>query len=314
MCAEFVMTSALSAATSGTTLSGAGQRRRLHQLGQDLVLRTERLLTALLHHQQEIDAGDRARPMRDDDDDAAARATREDRLGQGFVAFGIEIGIRLVEHDQERIAVERARQRDALRLTGRERSPLLADLGLVAFGQTDDELVHAGGLGGGDDGLGVGLGLEAGDVLRHRAGQQLDVLRQIADVAPSASDDHWSSAAPSRRTLPRTGCQTPTSMRASDDLPEPLGPMMPSPLPRSSVRLTSCTTTFWVPGATTAAFSTARVLVGALQRHRRGLRRQQREQLVEPLPALPGGDKALPVGDRQIDRRQRAARLGSSRR
>ena len=35
--------------------------------------------------------------------------------GQRLFAFGIEIGVRLVEHDQERIAVERARQRDALR-------------------------------------------------------------------------------------------------------------------------------------------------------------------------------------------------------
>ena len=38
-------------------------------------------------------------------------------------------------------------------------------------------------LGRGNDGFGVGLDLEAGDVLRHRAAQQLHVLRQIADVA-----------------------------------------------------------------------------------------------------------------------------------
>ena len=44
------------------------------------------------------------------------------------------------------------------------------------------------------------------------------------------------------------------------------------------------------------------------------LRGQQREQPVQPVPALAGGDEALPVGDGEIDRRQRARRSGSSRR
>ena len=64
--------------------------------------------------------------------------------------------------------------------------------------------------------------------------------------APPAS--HWSSAAPSSRTLPRTGRQTPTSTRASEDLPEALGPIMPSPLPALSAKATSCTTRRCAPG------------------------------------------------------------------
>ena len=51
---------------------------------------------------------------------------------QRLVAFGVEIGIRLVEHDQERIAIERARERDALALPGRQRAAVFADLGVVA--------------------------------------------------------------------------------------------------------------------------------------------------------------------------------------
>ena len=80
---------------------------------------------------------------------------------------------------------------------------------------------------------------------------------------PSTSDDHWSSAAPSSRTLPRTGCQTPTSARISDDLPEPLGPITPRPLPASSAKVTSCTMRRWSPGGTMATPSTERRLVGA---------------------------------------------------
>ena len=82
----------------------------------------------LIHDKNLVDAGDRARPMRDDDDDAVALAHAENRLGQSFVALRVEIGIGLVEHDQERIAIERAGERDALRLAGRERSAVLADL------------------------------------------------------------------------------------------------------------------------------------------------------------------------------------------
>ena len=51
--------------------------------------------------------------------------------------------------------------------------------------------------------------------------------------------------------------------------------------------------------------STARRFDGALQQGRRLVRRQRFQQPVEAVPALPRGDKTLPVRDRQIDRRQR---------
>ena len=117
---------------SGTTFSargcGAGWIARV----EDFLFRPELLLAALGHDQNVVDAGDGARPMRDHHDDAAARAHAEDGAGQRLVAFRVEVGIGLVEHDQERIAIERARQRDALRLAGRQRAAMVADLGLVA--------------------------------------------------------------------------------------------------------------------------------------------------------------------------------------
>jgi hypothetical protein len=39
--------------------------------------------------------------------------------------------------------------------------------------------------------------------------------------------------------VPRNGDHTPTSMRASDDFPEAVGPMMPSALPPVRVKFTS---------------------------------------------------------------------------
>jgi len=47
----------------------------------------------------------------------------------------------------------------------------------------DNKIMHANRLGCGDHGLVVGLRLETGDVLRHRAGEQLHILRQVSDVA-----------------------------------------------------------------------------------------------------------------------------------
>ncbi len=70
-------------------------------------------------------------------------------------------------------------------------------------------------------------------------------------LRPSASDDHWSSVAPSRRMTPRAGAQMPASARASEDLPEPLGPMTPSAIPALSVKPTSCSATAWLPGGAT---------------------------------------------------------------
>jgi len=70
-----------------------------------------------------IDRLDADRPVRHHDHDAPrSRAPRTARVS-GLVALAVEVGVRLVEHDQERIAVERARQRHALGLAGRSAVP-----------------------------------------------------------------------------------------------------------------------------------------------------------------------------------------------
>jgi len=54
-----------------------------------------------------IDRFDPDRPMRDHHHDGAALARRANRPRQRLIALGIEIGVRLVEHDQIRIAKQR---------------------------------------------------------------------------------------------------------------------------------------------------------------------------------------------------------------
>lgn len=105
--------------------------RRLPHLLQHLILVTESDLATGSQHQQPVDGDDGAWAMRDDDDHAAAGAD----LGQRCLAFGIEIGIGLVEHDQERLAEECPCETYALPLPGREQIPLFADYSGPEFKQ-----------------------------------------------------------------------------------------------------------------------------------------------------------------------------------
>ena len=78
---------------------------------------------AVLDDGDEIDRNQRARPVRDHDDDAAACPDALDGRGERRLALAVEIGVRLVHDHEERVAVECARKPDALPLPGGERQP-----------------------------------------------------------------------------------------------------------------------------------------------------------------------------------------------
>ena len=73
--------------------------------------------------------------------------------------------------------------RIALPLAAGEDLAALADQRIVAVGQPQDELVGAGGAGGGDDLRPRGVGPAVGDVLGDRAVEQERLLQHDADVA-----------------------------------------------------------------------------------------------------------------------------------
>ena len=58
--------------------------------------------------------------------------TAENSPGERLLALGVEIGIGFVKHDQEGLAVKRARQRNPLPLAGRQCRTALAEFGLVS--------------------------------------------------------------------------------------------------------------------------------------------------------------------------------------
>jgi len=96
---------------------------RLRSDAENLVLRTERLYCAAAHDEDLVEAGKRRRAMCDDDGNAAARPHGLDSARQCRVALRIKVGVGFIEHNKERIAVERAGERDTLALASRQGCP-----------------------------------------------------------------------------------------------------------------------------------------------------------------------------------------------
>ena len=104
-----------------------------------------------------------------------------ERSVERSVAVAVKVGVRLVEHDDERIAVKRASKADALALAGRELQPAVANPCVVALLELEDHVMDVGELCGSHDSLVGAARLEPGDIVRDRAVEQVDILRQVAD-------------------------------------------------------------------------------------------------------------------------------------
>jgi len=84
---------------------------------------------------------DRPVPQRRHHDGAALARRAIARVSASSPSY--EIGVRLIQDNKERIAVERPRQRHALRLPGRKRGACSPNLGVVAVAHLDNHLVNA---------------------------------------------------------------------------------------------------------------------------------------------------------------------------
>ncbi len=107
-----------------------------------------------------------------------------DRRRQRQLALAVEVGGRLVEQQQRRLAQEGAGEADALRLASGEAAGALADAGSHSLRQLQGDLQQAGVLGGNQDPLRRGPGRRQPHVLLDRAGEQRRPLRHPGDPAP----------------------------------------------------------------------------------------------------------------------------------
>ena len=107
---------------------------RPEHLAQHLIPRPKGLLSALVQNQNLIHRSKRAGTMRDHDDDTAAGTNALRSPASGPLRPRVEIGVGLVQNDEEWIAIERAGERNSLALTRRQRRTRLSDARVVALG------------------------------------------------------------------------------------------------------------------------------------------------------------------------------------
>jgi hypothetical protein len=92
----------------------------------------------------------------------------------------VQVGIRFIQHDQRRIVVHGAGQAQALALATGQAGAAVAQLVVVAIRHAQDHFVHTSALRCTHDFFRVHV-TKAGNVFRHGAPKQFDVLRQIAN-------------------------------------------------------------------------------------------------------------------------------------
>ncbi len=273
---------------------------------QDLIARPERLLLAVGENEHLLAGRKRRRPMGDQHHDGAARLHVEDRPLQRRLALAVEVGVGLIEDDQERLAVDGARERDALALPAREDRPFLADPGVVAVGQPQDHFVRAGGPGRLQHRVGVGREAHARNVLGHAPVEQVDGLRDEADV----------TAEQLRVPLLELGAVEPhAALRRQPQADEGAhqGGLAGAARADDAERFAGCEAEVdiahdrpWIAGRP------HRELLDIEAAHRLGQGRGRAprlglgERAGQARHALAGGHEAAPVGDRGLDRRERA--------
>ena len=129
----------------------------------------------VVEHDDLVGERDRRQPVGDDDRRPVAHDLAQPgadlRLGRGVDGRG-----RVVEDEDARIDQERAGDRDPLPLPARERDPALADDGVVAVRELEDELVRLRGLGGGLDRSMRRVGHPERDVVADRGGEEERIL------------------------------------------------------------------------------------------------------------------------------------------
>src|SRR5437667_10183378 len=120
--------------------------------------------------------------MRNQDHDGTARLEVDNRLLQCNYALIIEVGVRLIENDEEGIAVESARQRDALSLPAGKSLSALANFGVIALRKPQNHVVGARRPRGTQHRIGIGRDAHSGDILGDGSLEKLDGLRHEADM------------------------------------------------------------------------------------------------------------------------------------
>ncbi len=135
---------------------------------------------ALLQHDDLIGFGNRAQAVGDGDHRAPLPRAGQ-RVLDLLLGVGIQRRCRLVQQQDRRVLQQGARDAHTLFLASGQFQPTLSHLGVIAFGQTQDEIVDLGILSGLLDLFLRGPVAPIGDVVADRVVEQHRILRHHAD-------------------------------------------------------------------------------------------------------------------------------------
>ena len=202
----------------------AVQRRRVPQLG----VRALGDDAAAVEHDDPVGQAQRRRAVGDQHGRPRRRARRASEAWMRLLGAGVDRRRGVVEDEHLRVGERGAGEGDALALPARQREAALADDGVVAVRQLEDEVVGLGDAGRGLD-LGVGgVGPGEGDVLADRRREQEALLEHDVDrraqrrracssrtsVPSRRTVPDWSGRRSGRSGRPASSCPSPTRRRA----------------------------------------------------------------------------------------------------
>ena len=176
---------------------------------------------ALMHENNLVDQRKKTGSVIDDHDRHISLPEHLDGFSESAIAVTIEVGVWLIENDEDRPAKKRTGQSDALPLAAGKTGAVVALYGVIAFREPLDHRMRRGQLRRFDNLFIRGSVTKAGDIVAHRAGEQFNILRQVAEALPKETGVEVSLSFPSMRTQPCMAGHAPTKARASEDLPEP---------------------------------------------------------------------------------------------
>mmetsp|Transcript_10713 Transcript_10713/g.25405 ORF Transcript_10713/g.25405 Transcript_10713/m.25405 type:complete len:494 (-) Transcript_10713:604-2085(-) len=206
-------------------LPGAGRllhsdelRVRAARLRQQLLVRSLLDQLALLHHADVLRAADCGEAVRDDNGGAAGHEPLECALDEPF-ALRVQGRGRLVEEEHLGVLEDGPGDCHALLLPARQLHPALADGGLVAGRELQDEGVGVRRLGGTPDLRLGGARPAVGDVLVDGRGEQGGLLGDEPDLAPEPLEVELAKGDAVEADAPGQGVVVPLHERYDRGLP-----------------------------------------------------------------------------------------------
>jgi hypothetical protein len=170
-----------------TPLDTRWRRNAPKERGKQFVTCTGATHPTLVHENNLVDQRKKTGSVIDDHDRHISLPEHLDSFSQSAVAIAIEVGVWLIENDEDRPAKKRSGQSDALPLAAGKTGAVVPYDGVIALREPLDHRMRRGQLRRLDDIFIRSSFTEAGDVVADCPGEQFNILRQVAEALPKGA-------------------------------------------------------------------------------------------------------------------------------